>query len=242
MFKNILKKNKYFNFFYRRLLYPMLTQPEKDIYYLRKLDFDYALDVGANVGTYSYELSKISKKVIAFEPVKKIFRYTKEYLPKNVLLYNCALGKKNEKKKIFSPLDKNKNIDYALSSIKNRSKLYISESITIKKFDFFFKKENILDKIDFVKIDTEGYEYEILLGMKNFLKKKTPLLLIEIEKKHNKKYLKVFNLMKSFGYKIFIFDNKKNILKNIKFNFFLNDQLKSIVNKKFGNNFWFIKY
>ena len=45
---------------------------KKDIYYLRELNFNYSLDIGANVGTYSIELSKISKKVIAFEPIKPI--------------------------------------------------------------------------------------------------------------------------------------------------------------------------
>lgn len=172
MLKKILKSNKYFNFFYRRILYPFFTQPEKDIYFLRKLNFNYSLDVGANVGTYSIELSKISKKVISFEPIKTIFKYTKEYLPKNVLLYNMALGNSNQEKKIFSPLHKNKKIEYALSSIKNKPKSFITEVILVKKFDTLFKKKNFLNKIDFIKIDSEGYEYEIILGMKDFLKKK----------------------------------------------------------------------
>ena len=43
--------------------------------------------------------------------------------------------------------------------------------ISIKKFDLIFKKKNFLNKIDFIKIDTEGYEYEIILGMKKFHKK-----------------------------------------------------------------------
>ena len=119
MIKKTLKSNKYFNFIYRRIFFPNLSQPEKDIYYLRKLNFDYSLDIGANVGTYSIELSKISKKVIAFEPIKKIFKCTKEYLPKNVILNNFALGNCTKKQKIFTPLQKNSNAEYALSSIKN---------------------------------------------------------------------------------------------------------------------------
>ena len=242
MIKNTLKSNKYFNFIYRRILYPNLSQPEKDIYYLRGLNFDYSLDIGANVGTYSIELSKISKKVIAFEPIKKIFKYTKEYLPKNVFLNNFALGNSIKKQKIFTPLQKNTNIEYALSSIKNKPKDSISEVISIKKFDLIFKKKNFLNKIDFIKIDTEGYEYEIILGMKKFLKKNNPIFLIEIEKKHNKEFEKFFLLMKNLGYKVCIFNKKEKFLKNIDFKLLLNKKLNSNFNKKFGNNFWFIKY
>ncbi len=242
MIKKTLKSNKYFNFIYRRILYPNLSQPEKDIYYLRNLNFNYSLDIGANVGTYSIELSKISKKVIAFEPIKKIFKLTKEYLPKNVSLNNYALGNCIKNKKIFTPIQKNTDIEYALSSIKNKSKYFTSEVIAVKKFDFIFKKKKFLNKIDFIKIDTEGYEYEIILGMKKFLKKNNPILLIEIEKKHNKEFEKFFLLMKNLGYKVCIFDNKKKILKNIDFKLFLNRKLNSDFNKKFGNNFWFIKY
>ena len=242
MIKNTLKSNKYFNFIYRRILYPNLSQPEKDIYYLRELNFDYSLDIGANVGTYSIELSKISKKVIAFEPIKKIFKHTKEYLPKNVFLNNFALGNCIKKQKIFTPLQKNSNIEYALSSIKNKPKYFVSETVIIKKFDLIFKKKKILDKIDFIKIDTEGYEYEIILGMKKFLKKNDPIFLIEIEKKHNKEFEKFFLLMKNLGYKVCIFDNKEKFLKNVDFKLLLNKKLNSNFNKKFGNNFWFIKY
>lgn len=242
MIRNTLKSNKYFNFIYRRILYPNLSQPEKDIYYLRNLNFNYSLDIGANVGTYSIELSKISKKVIAFEPIKKIFTDTKEYLPKNVFLNNFALGNCMKKQKIFTPLKKNTNIEYALSSIKNKPKQFVSEMIAIKKFDLIFKKKNILDKIDFVKIDTEGYEYEIILGMKKFLKKNNPILLIEIEKKHNKKFEKLFLLMKNLGFKVCIFNDKEKFLRNIDFKFLLNKKLNCDFNTKFGNNFWFIKY
>jgi FkbM family methyltransferase len=242
MIKNTLKSNKYFNFIYRRIFFPNLSQPEKDIYYLRKLNFDYSLDIGANVGTYSIELSKISKKVIAFEPIKKIFKCTKEYLPKNVILNNFALGNCTKKQKIFTPLQKNSNAEYALSSIKNKPKYYVAETITTKKFDIIFKRKNFLDKIDFIKIDTEGYEYEIILGMKQFLKKNNPIFLIEIEKKHNKRFKFFFLLMKNLGYKVCIFDNEKKFLKNLDFKFFLNKKLNINFNKKFGNNFWFIRY
>ena len=48
--------------------------------------------------------------------------------------------------------------------------------------------------------------------------------------------------MKNLGYKVCIFDNKNKFLKNLDFKFLLNKKLNSNFNKKFGNNFWFIKY
>lgn len=68
------------------------------------------------------------------------------------------------------------------------AKSYVSESneelkdcdkVELVNFDHFISSEKIL-KIDYLKIDVEGYEYNVLKGMKNFLKN-TPPLIIQIE-------------------------------------------------------------
>ena len=78
--------------------------------------------------------------------------------------------------------------------------------------------------------------------MKKFLKKRNPIFLIEIEKKHNREFKKFFLLMKNLGYKVCIYDNTEKLLKNLDFKFILNKKLNINFKKKLGNNFWFIKY
>ena len=45
--------------------------------------------------------------------------------------------------------------------------------INSRTLDFFIKKIN-LKRIDFIKIDTEGYELEVLKGAQNTIKKFKP--------------------------------------------------------------------
>ena len=54
-----------------------------------------AIDIGANVGVWSYWLSKYAKQVESFEPNPKIFNALKNIKIKNVNSYNIALSKKN---------------------------------------------------------------------------------------------------------------------------------------------------
>ena len=46
----------------------------------------------------------------------------------------------------------------------NKQKVYQEFEIKIVKLKDYIKRENI-QKVDFLKIDTEGYEYEVLLGL-----------------------------------------------------------------------------
>lgn len=42
------------------------------------------------------------------------------------------------------------------------------------------KLDNFIDKIDFLKIDTEGYELEVLKGAENLINKYHPAIFIEV--------------------------------------------------------------
>ena len=90
MIKNFLKKQKYIYFFYRRYLFPYFVKQEKEILFLRDFEFKTSVDIGANVGTYTVELQKNSRKVICIEPLKE-----------NILYYRVenSIGKENYKDK-----------------------------------------------------------------------------------------------------------------------------------------------
>ena len=65
----------------------------------------------------------------------------------------------------------------------------------VKLDDFLFDK---LEKLDFVKIDVEDYEYNALLGMKKILAKFSPIIFIEIMPDF---YQKDNSLLESYGYR-----------------------------------------
>ena len=73
--------------------------------------------------------------------------------------------------------------------------------------DSFTKIKNLDSSVlSIIKIDAEGHELDIIKGAIEFLKKGKFLLLIEIEEKHNQKF-KVFDILSSLNFKIYIEEN-----------------------------------
>ena len=140
------------------------------------------IDVGANIGNYSkYILENSKSNVIAFEPSQKSYqKLSKLKIEFNKRLYAVDLGlgdkianlnlyyaRKDSLGSNFNP-EVNK-IDY----LKNNKLVQKSK---VSKLDTIFKlnKKIFKNKVKLLKIDTEGYEYEVLLGALNFIKIKRP--------------------------------------------------------------------
>jgi FkbM family methyltransferase len=143
---------------------------------------DLCIDVGANIGKYSERILKNSNsKIIAFEPSNASFKQLtilkKKYLNK-IKIYNFGLG--NSNKNLNLSYDKKNSLwaNYnpevqAIHYLKNNNLIQKSK---IKKLDtvYYNNKKKFDFNIKLLKIDTEGYEYEVLLGASNFIKQKKP--------------------------------------------------------------------
>ena len=86
---------------------------------------------------------------------------------------------------------------------------------------------------------------KVLFGLKKTINKNRPLLLVEIEKRHNKNYLKTFKFLNKLNYKIFFVDNE-NKLKRIKYNNIIkfinkNQSIPNLNKDIYINNFIFKK-
>lgn len=137
------------------------------------------LDVGANTGQYAQELRKIKfeGEIISFEPISSVFEIIKDNLKNDskATVKNFALGDKNETKTINIA----KNL--ASSSFFTRTKYfeeiatqteYVSEEkVEIKVLDSIFDSICKANDVVFLKLDTQGYEKNILSGAAESLKK-----------------------------------------------------------------------
>ena len=147
-----------------------------EIYFLRKVCKEkpkICLDIGANVGKYSsYLLENSSAKIIAFEPIPKTFNELikiKKNYSNRFFIYNIGLGEKKTKKNIYYDKD---NLQWAnfnpevnkIDYLKNNKKKI---KCSLDTLDNFTKKNKkiINSKIDLLKIDTEGFELEVLLSL-----------------------------------------------------------------------------
>ena len=138
-------------------------------YFLNEIQLkqiDMAIDVGANVGEFSYYCFLNKIEVHSFEPDPYIFRCLQQNLKKcdDVHLYRIALSNENTKTKLFSdPLGANSSLYYEGNI--NSEKFLSVEAV---RFDSL----NILkdSKSCILKMDTEGYEAEVLNGFSHKLK------------------------------------------------------------------------
>jgi hypothetical protein len=84
-----------------------------------------------------------------------------------------------------------------------------TEVVDLITLDSYVKNKEI-KKIDFIKIDVDGGEYEIIMGAINTLKKFKPFILIELSSREFKdQSIKIINLFKSWGYTFYSVENKK---------------------------------
>ncbi len=128
-------------------------------------------DVGANIGEYSISLASIfsNSKIYSFEPNINTF----DILRKNVESFNCIvpvnLGLSDTKKEseIFTYLnDLNSQHASLYKEVFNdlhKDKNSIPIKIGLESLDNICIKNNI-ENIDFLKIDTEGHEFDVLRG------------------------------------------------------------------------------
>ena len=77
------------------------------------------------------------------------------------------------------------------------------QKVKVAKFDDF-QTEIDFNRIDFVKIDVEGFEMQVLRGMKCLVESRKPALLIEIEQRHNAGYREVFEYLAALNYQTYI--------------------------------------
>lgn len=138
---------------------------------------DIVLDIGANIGYYALMESKLvgsTGKVYAVEPVSTNLKTLLENIRlngcKNIEVFHLAFGDKKGRAIIYisdhanlCSIEKNPNITYQRE-----------EEVEISTIDSFLKRRKTPNLI---RMDVEGYEYNIIKGMKETLKKDVKLLI-----------------------------------------------------------------
>lgn len=154
-------------------------------------------DVGGNKGQSIERYIKIFNKptIHSFEPINSEFNFMNEKFKnnKNIFLNNYALGDKTCKQKLnVTAITGNSSFNKIRPGTKwlktrsyqsnTSSKTYVKsiQEVDVKKLDDYVEINNI-NKIDLLKIDTQGYEDKILKGSQKTIKgNKVKVIMTEI--------------------------------------------------------------
>jgi FkbM family methyltransferase len=220
-------------------------------YFLKRLDLEmfwvlnnikrceFAIDVGSNLGFYSYSLGKKFTHVESFEPLVELSKFLREYNSKKITINDYALGNESGEAVITIPfINSNKEPSYAGIGAEERYGNFEKRIIPVKRLD-----DHGFNEVDFIKIDVEGFEQEVILGARETILKSRPLLLIELEERHRKG--SVFDtanyLRKNFGYRGFFLENSRLVsIENFAIDKHQKIDADGSVIKPYFNNFIFL--
>lgn len=191
-----------------------------------------SIDIGANLGLFTFFMSRASKHVFAFEPNPYPLENLKGLVDSNVTVLPIALGNNDGPVEIKIPHHRkgwsSNGASLAFKEI-NDGKII---NIQCRKLDSL----NI-ENIGLIKIDVEGFEIEVIRGAKDTILKNKPIMIIENEIVHTKDTNELFTTMNEFGYDKYICnsigklekvgnfsveENQKNAIRNLDINYIQN--------------------
>ncbi|HMS98871.1 MAG TPA: FkbM family methyltransferase [Saprospiraceae bacterium] len=162
---------------------------------------DIIVDIGANIGNVGIRAASLfdTVKVYMIEAHPVVFNFMEQNIKlnrlTNIVTFNVALGNKDNEFIKFSN---------HLSDDLNSIILGKEEGISVKlcKLDSILMEE----KIDFIKVDVEGFEFEVFKGSERLLKR-TSCIMFESWDDHYKKYdtdsAEVICYLKNFGFEVY---------------------------------------
>lgn len=198
---------------------------------------DVILDIGANIGYYTLMFARLVGKngqVYAFEPEQYNFNLLKENITlnnyNNVQIEQVAVSNFNGKATLH--ISKNKTGMHRL-----HQSVYCENSteVDVLKIDDYLMKKNI-KKIDFIKIDVEGAELDVLQGMINtIIQNKVKLLLEFIPEnlvEHMAIPMELLKFLTDHNFEIYAIENGE---------FYKLNDLNKISNSYMGKNLFCVK-
>ncbi len=168
------------------------------------------IDVGGHVGTMTVFMAIVgkAKKIMVFEPNPDSHKHLKHNIQLNNLekvatTFTCGLGEKSAKADLF----KNPNSS-GMTQLTHSS----TGSISVEPLDEVLAchEPNTIPQIRLIKIDVEGGELAVINGARKTIQSHRPDIVIEYAP--NNVNLDLVDVLKSFGYDLFVLSNGRHRL------------------------------
>ena len=179
------------------------------------------VDVGANIGLHTLNMARIvgnTGQVFAFEPDPSNFEILKKNVKinnyKNIILEQKAVGDKHGRTTLYQSDHPGKHRIFPQTE---QAKSQVQVELT--NLDNYFDSD-MIDKINFIKIDVEGLEFSVLKGMKNILKNSKKIkILFEFMPENTMEVgftpIELLNYLTSNNFKLYCMDDKTKKLLHV---------------------------
>lgn len=169
---------------------PKANKNKIEIQFLLNLDLKNktVFDIGANHGMFSLAFSRAVQpngRIVSFEPNPIVYQELLCNLEvndfSNIQTFQVALGSYEYKSQLIFD-----TTHTGTGSLNNKVSDNFIATNTLEKIDVevisldYFCSNNDIPSPEFLKIDVEGFEFDVLKGMENTLENKKPELYIEI--------------------------------------------------------------
>lgn len=139
-----------------------------------------ALDIGGNLGGHALTISQVAASVHSVEPFPPLADRIESLMAlngkDNVTVHRVGLGTEDEELDYY--LDTESRNQGTGSFLKDHSEGGIAAKLKVVRGDRYF--DGVLDQLDFIKIDIEGFEAPALSGLKQTLEAYSPIVMMEV--------------------------------------------------------------
>ncbi|NPV51605.1 MAG: FkbM family methyltransferase [Candidatus Methanofastidiosum sp.] len=179
-------------------------------------------DIGANVGYISLLMANLigsNGKLFSFEPNPNIYSLLNENIEINPILNDgriiteqIALSTSDDKMKFFCPIEGHEG----LGGLKDTKRAPLEKviEVNVKKLDDYVTENNIKN-IDFIKMDVEGGELDVIKGGLKTIETMKPIILFEATDlnttPYNYKVKDLILFLEEFGYNVKATDSENFI-------------------------------
>lgn len=163
------------------------------------------LDIGAHMGYYSLYMLPLVKAVYAFEPDPRARAWlTRNLSPySNALIVPVAVGARSGRATyVLAPVPETSHLSSGFVSERN------VQEVDVVTIDEFVARSNL--RVTAIKIDVEGFDFDVVAGALQTLRNQTPLVLTEAKPED-----RLFQLISDLDYRVFAFTRDYKISRTV---------------------------
>lgn len=159
-----------------------------------------ALDIGGNIGLYTYRLSQLCSRVEYFEPNPASVRMIKNLRLKNVTVHNVGVSSADGTMRLYVPVVNGVRMT-ELANFQGADGEHDELEVPVRRLDGLG-----FTGVSFIKIDVEGHELEVLDGAEETILRERPVMMVEIAQHHLSVPMRaVFDRVLGMGYTGYFF-------------------------------------